>query len=223
MPTDRLFEAKNEIVERVCKDIDPLSQEGQGLLASLQAEIHEMEAWDSFKKRCERSHIGVFKVPGDGNCLIWSIRKALLGIRDVQPPESEESIEEMQTMRNALADKWLDVKGDVIWQELFQQLHVEQCETMPEKKKKLTEKEQQVRLETPPRPPQREKAKQIQRVGECKPVQTKMRSSDQELRKPSSKVKGQEGCEGLGVSDSFCIYMHLLYRIIYYMMSSEFH
>ena len=57
-------------------------------------------------------------VPGDGNCLIWSVQRLLLG--DAAPdPNSPDGAVQMMEIRQGLKKKWLEFQHDEVWQSLF--------------------------------------------------------------------------------------------------------
>ena len=62
------------------------------------------------------------RVPGDGNCMVWSIRVLLMGWDHVEKIShgSKEGREEHNEIRESLKESWEEVAGEPVWQLLFQ-------------------------------------------------------------------------------------------------------
>lgn len=78
-----------------------------------------MEGWKGFIDRCARHDLLPIDVPGDGNCLVWSLRLLERGREYVEGAGRALADEEQFQLRDAIKQMWLDVQGDQVWQMVF--------------------------------------------------------------------------------------------------------
>lgn len=175
----------------------------------LQTEINHYESWKTstenlykLRKLCADHGICFCPVPGDGNCLIWSLRMLHMGLDHEAEASEGQSRREQRLLRNMLSNRWLAVKDDPTWQTVFNCLAPEQARQEGAGtvlKKELSAKvkmEQKPSSEkdklTPPKVDPPENARKIQRIGDAKPVSGFVRSQTQSelaLKLPGSTNK----------------------------------
>lgn len=132
--------------------------------------------------RCVRElNSSMLVVPGDGNCLLWSLRALLMGPKLGSLFCGKHILESLQKMREVLKKMWLDVSKDPYWQGLFM-AHLDGLYAFPqtpEKKPAAKDHDNAAPehtgdgLETPPRPqaPRKQRKPFRERqVDEAKPV-----------------------------------------------------
>ena len=91
----------------------------QSRIKSLDDKLEELRNWSKFSQRCEAIGITPVYVPGDGNCLVWSLRCLFLGLEHGKNCTSPAALNEQQQMRHTLKHMWVDVQGDQGWQSLY--------------------------------------------------------------------------------------------------------
>ena len=115
--------------------------------------------WHSLSKRLEAKGIGLMDVPGDGNCLVWSLRSLFLGYEDTLRGgfDSPEAVYDKVRIRRTLKDMWMEVRHFSFWQSIFKNFCKDHAtddvvSTPPRKVKGPLADSGLVDLITPPRP-----------------------------------------------------------------------
>lgn len=167
---------------------------------------------------CDSVGACAFLVPGDGNCLLWSIIRLCLEEDEVWPdPTSPEGISSMMRLRGELKEKWIDVAGDLQWQIVFQStcpdgyvekhLPKEPASSQPTSETTFKCKEEVIiatpkrkkphapvfmDLSTPPSAAQKEKKRRLPpRIGNSQPAQVAQshKPDDSLLKVPQKKMQ----------------------------------
>ena len=92
------LEAMNGIDEGDKEEAD------EALRQDLLCQIDELKSWIDFFGRCMEANVVPVRVPGDGNCMVWSIRVLLMGWDHVEKIShgSKEGREEHNEIRESL-------------------------------------------------------------------------------------------------------------------------
>lgn len=96
-------------------------------LKTLEAQLSTAESawlgavnWCDFCARCKKIDMLPFKVPADGNCLLWSVK--VLDSQEYSElawEQSKENLAEVQELRETLSRSWISLSDWRWWQELF--------------------------------------------------------------------------------------------------------
>ena len=133
---------------------DPSNDEKKAHVEQMRTERQILQNYLEFRCRSEKSGIGVLNVEGDGNCLLWSMRQLVVGVRAVSPEGTPEAHQDMMEMRKTIMESWKALKDDPVWQEMYKAFLIQGTHTPPrtDSKKSDSKSAQAMDLLTPPRP-----------------------------------------------------------------------
>eukprot|EP00435_Cladocopium_sp_Y103_P019204 s3146_g4.t1 len=110
-------------------------------------------------RKCSSQGIAISEVPADGDCMAWSLRTLYLGIQNVGGFGTKDAQKEVLLIRSMMASAWEMVRGEALWQDLFDAFcadRLRQNEPVPQTPKKKRQRDipegDNENLETPPRP-----------------------------------------------------------------------
>ena len=136
---------------------------------ALEQELTSLQNWLRLHESCSKQGVLPLSVPGDGNCMIWSLRCLELVYQHSEidfPQSSRQAHKEQKQIRHTLKHMWLDVKGQEAWQVLFEVMYPEYTREdpirTPEKKHKPSDST--IDLSTP----DHAESKKVERIGACK-------------------------------------------------------
>ena len=78
-----------------------------------------LEGWISLNERCAKNGLAILDVPGDGNCMLWSLRALLLGPRVVADCSNKAAKKQAMQCRKLMKYSWMEKCEDGRWQDLF--------------------------------------------------------------------------------------------------------
>ena len=122
--------------------------------------------------------MALFPVPGDGNCMIWSLRVHLLGLDHCSKATPGQAKREQRSLRQTLKMAWYGVSNNATWTTLFDSLYKDEFPELREPEVATPQKNSKKRLfddcedlVTPPRvEPHPQKKGSLPHVGEAKGV-----------------------------------------------------
>lgn len=99
-------------------------------LISAEDAMTKAKDWRSFCVRCWEAGLHPVNVPGDGNCLLWSIKVLTEG--EFMTPEidvaNSDHLSFVKSLRSELREAWFHLRGWYVWQKLFMVFIDDECE-----------------------------------------------------------------------------------------------
>ena len=173
-----------------------------------------LRGWLNLVQNCEAIDIALVCVPGDGNCLPWSLRALTLGQEYGSQCHGKRAAEEQCEIRYQLKHMWVSVGHDPGWQVLCQIFNDDARSPpkpaadihTPEKKKK-SGKDEPIDLLTPEHV-QSGKKQKMSKVGEGRPAFVAQPQNSQEpvFKHPGSTSKAAQAmleAPGVDVEEAF--------------------
>jgi hypothetical protein len=124
--------AKLRVEKQTHGDASDSASLAQLMLTSLEDEWLRETQWREFEIKCHASGLHPVDVPGDGNCLLWSIK--CLYENDIYgskiDPESKKDMAVIKEWRKQTVKAWNERKGIPCWQLLYEKMYVDSDEQM---------------------------------------------------------------------------------------------
>lgn len=145
----------------------------------------------SLSERYQTFGVAAVDVPGDGNCLAWSLRMLHMGFKYcLKKRQHSTAMDEMRRVRKMISDAWVGVKHEPLWQRLFAYfVDGREAPQTPKRSKKAKETDPNdvCELATPPRVPVH--------VSTAKPIPLSQKAApaSPSMKQPGPKKKKRRG------------------------------